>query len=97
MRGHTADLHGHTSHYARFLLVRSELLAILGALAAIAILTQGLNQLDIIITNRGGYPIRIKDVGVAVDDIEEPRSMGARRQFLTPAPAPSRALASGAN
>ena len=28
------------------------LLAILGALAAIAILTQGLNQLDIIITNR---------------------------------------------
>jgi len=29
------------------------LLAILGALAAIAILTQGLNQLDIIVTNRG--------------------------------------------
>src|ERR1700755_726237 len=28
------------------------LLAILGALAAIAILTQGLNQLDVIITNR---------------------------------------------
>ena len=28
------------------------LLAILGALAAIAILTQGLNQLDIIVTNR---------------------------------------------
>ncbi|HEY1603354.1 MAG TPA: efflux RND transporter permease subunit [Pirellulales bacterium] len=30
---------------------------------------------NLIIANRGGYPIRIKDVGEAVDSIEEPRSM----------------------
>ncbi|MBI2823575.1 MAG: efflux RND transporter permease subunit [Planctomycetia bacterium] len=30
---------------------------------------------DLIVANRGGYPIRIKDVGEAVDAIEEPRSL----------------------
>ncbi len=30
---------------------------------------------DIIITNRGGYPIRVKDIGVAEDGVEEPRSL----------------------
>lgn len=30
---------------------------------------------NIIIANRGGYPIRIKDVGQAVDSVEEPRSL----------------------
>ncbi len=30
---------------------------------------------NIIITNRGGYPIRIRDVGEAIDSVEEPRSL----------------------
>ena len=30
---------------------------------------------NIIVANRGGYPIRIKDIGEAVDSIEEPRSL----------------------
>ena len=30
---------------------------------------------NIIVTNRSGYPIRIKDIGEAVDSIEEPRSL----------------------
>ena len=30
---------------------------------------------NIIVANRGGYPIRIKDIGQAVDSVEEPRSL----------------------
>ena len=30
---------------------------------------------DLIITNRGGYPIRVKDIGRAEDSFEEPRSL----------------------
>ncbi len=30
---------------------------------------------DLIVTNRNGYPIRIKDIGVAEDSIEEPRGV----------------------
>ncbi len=30
---------------------------------------------DLIVANRGGYPVRIKDIGQAEDSIEEPRSL----------------------
>ena len=30
---------------------------------------------NIIVANRGGYPIRIKDIGEVVDSVEEPRSL----------------------
>ena len=35
---------------------------------------------DLIITNSGGYPIRIKDVGKAEDSYEEPRTNGPARR-----------------